>query len=128
MRFGGRTESTGELATGIVEDAQKLVHLEIELAKIELKEMAVRNGAAAGLFGAAVGLLMVALLVAGPLALVLLGGHWWWALVWLGACLLVAGIFAGVGYKLLKIKPQRTLETVRETKEWFSDLTSSLTR
>ncbi len=126
LRFGSRTESTGELASGIVEDAQKLVRLEIELAKIELKEMAIRNAVAAGLLLTAGLLLMIALLVAGPVALVLLGGHWWWALVWLGACVLIAAVLAGIGAKLFKPKPQRTLDSVKETKDWFSDLTSSL--
>lgn len=128
MRFGGRTESTGELASGIVEDAQRLVKLEIELAKIELKEMAIRNAVAAGLLLTAGLLLMIAVLVAGPLALVLLGGHWWWALVWLGAYAVVAAALALTGMKLFKPKPKRTMESIQETKEWFSDLTSSLGR
>jgi hypothetical protein len=128
LRFGNRTESTGELASGIVEDAQRLVRLEIELAKIELREMAIRNGVAAGLLGAALSLLMIAFLVAVPVTLVVLGGHWWWGLVYFGACLLVAGAFGIAGVKLLKLKPQRTVESVKETKEWFSDLTSSLGR
>ena len=31
-----------------------------------------------------------------------------------------------IGVKMLKLKPQRTLDSMQETKEWFSDLTSSL--
>ena len=30
--------------------------------------------------------------------------------------------------KLLKLKPQRTMDSMRETKEWFTDLTSSRER
>jgi predicted phage tail protein len=126
MRLGGRTESTAELAGGIVEDAQRLVRLEVQLAKTELKEMALRNAVAAGFLLVTAALAFVALLIAGPLALVLLGGHWWWALVWLGACLFLGAVFAVVGVKLLKVKPQRTIDSMQETKEWFSDLTSSL--
>ena len=128
MRFGSRTESTPELASGIVEDAQRLVKLEIELAKIELKEMAIRNGVAAGLLLVALLLVMIAVLIAGPVALVLLGGHWWWALVWLGAYLLAGAVLAFVGVKLIQPKPQRTMDSFQETKEWLSDLTSSLGR
>lgn len=125
MRFGGGTESTAELATGLVEDAQKLVRLEIQLAKSELKEMAIRNGVALGLAGTALILILVALFIAVPVTLVILGGHWWWGLVWFGASFFLAAVFGLVGYKLLKLKPQRTLDSVKETKEWFSDLTSS---
>ena len=126
MRFRGRTESTGELASGIVEDAQRLVRLEIELAKTELKEMALRNAVAVGMLLGTATLVLVALLVAVPVTLVLLGGHWWWGLVWIGAYLLIGIVLALIGVKMLKLKPQRTLDSMQETKEWFSDLTSSL--
>lgn len=129
LRFRGRTESTGELATGIVEDAQRLVRLEIELAKTELKEMALRNGMAAGLLMTAVTLVLITLLVAAPvIALVLLPWHWQIALIWGVGYLLTAVICALIGMKLMKVRPERTLESVRETKEWFSDLTSSRAR
>ena len=126
MRFRGRTESTGELASGVVEDAQRLVRLEIQLAKTELKEMALRNAVAFGMLLVTAALVFVALLVAVPVTLVLLGGHWWWGLVWIGAYLLVGIVLALIGMKMLKLKPQRTLDSMQETKEWFSDLTSSL--
>lgn len=126
MRFRGRTESTGELASGVVEDAQRLVRLEIQLAKTELKEMALRNAIAFGMLLGTATLVFVAVLVAVPVTLVLLGGHWWWGLVWIGAYLLVGIVLALIGVKMLKLKPQRTLDSMQETKEWFSDLTSSL--
>src|SRR5579863_186014 len=106
MRFRGRTESTGELASGIVDDAQRLVKLEIELAKTELKEMALRNAVAAGLLLTTAALAGSALLVGGPVTLVLLGGHWWWGLVWVGAYLLVGVVLALIGVKMLKVKHQ----------------------
>ena len=126
MRFRGRTESTGELASGVVEDAQRLVRLEIQLAKTELKEMALRNAIAFGMLLGTATLVFVAVLVAVPVTLVLLGGHWWWGLVWIGAYLLIGIVLALIGVKMLKRKPQRTLDSMQETKEWFSDLTSSL--
>lgn len=126
MRFRGRPESTGELASGIVEDAQRLVRLEIQLAKTELKEMALRNAVAFAMLLGTATLVFVALLVAVPVTLVLLGGHWWWGLVWIGAYLLIGIVLALIGVRMLKLKPQRTLDSMQETKEWFSDLTSSL--
>jgi len=126
MRFRGRTESTGELASGIVEDAQRLVRLEIELAKAELKEMALRNAVAFGLLMVTAALVFVAVLVAVPVTLVLLGGNWWGGLVWIGSDLLIGIVLALIGKNLLKLKPQRTLDSVQETKEWFTDLKSSL--
>lgn len=129
MRFKGRTESIPDLANGVVEDAQRLVHLEIELAKIELKEMALRNGAAAGLFGGALTLAVLALLVAVPVLIVVaVPWHWQAALVWIVLYILGAAVMALVGRKLLKLKPERTVQSINETKEWFSDLTSSLGR
>jgi putative superfamily III holin-X len=129
MRFRGRTESTGELASGIVEDAQRLVRLEIELAKTELKEMALRNAVAAGMLLVAVTLVMITFLIALPvILLVLLPWHWEVALGWGAIYLLGAVVLGLVGVKMLKVKPERTLESMQETKEWFSDLTSSLGR
>ena len=125
MRPAGPRQSTAELASGIVEDAQRLVRLEIQLAKTELKEMALRNAVALGLLLVTAALVFVALLVAVPVTLVLLGGRWWWGLVWTGAYLLVGIVLALIGVKLLKLKPQRTLNSMQETKEWFSGLTSS---
>ena len=128
MRVRGR-ESMGELASGVVEDAQKLVRLEIELAKSELKEMAIRNGVAAGLLLVALLLIMITVLIAGPvIALVLLPWHWQVALIWGGGYLVLGAVLAFVGVKLFKPKPQRTMESFQETKEWFGDLTSSLGR
>ena len=127
MQLGGRRESTGELASGIVEDAQRLVRLEIQLAKTELKEMAFRNAIAIGLLMLTAALVFVALLVAPPvIALVLLPWHWQVALGWGVAYLGGGALLALIGVKLIKVKPQRTLDSMQETKEWISDLTSSL--
>ena len=129
MRIKGRAESTPELANGVIDDAQRLVRLEIELAKIELKEMAVRNGVAAGLFAGALTLLVLGVLVAIPvLIVVLVPIHWLAALIWIALYLVAAAVMALVGRRLLKLKPERTVQSINETKEWFSDLTSSLGR
>ena len=78
-------QSSAELAQDIVHEAQDLVRLEIELAKQELKELAIRNGIAAGLLAAGGLLVALALLVALPVFLVVLwDNHVLGAAIWLG--------------------------------------------
>lgn len=108
------------MAAGLVEQAEQLVKLEIELAKQELKELAIRNGIAIGLFAGAGLLAMLALLVALPvLVVVLVPMHWLAALVWLVLYLLLGAGCALAGRSLLRIKPpEKTIESLQETKTW----------
>ena len=113
-------DSTGELAHDIVESAQQLVHLEIALAKQEVKELAVTNAVAAGAFVGAGLLGMLALLVVLPvLIVVLVPAHWIAALVWLVLYLAAAAGLALFGRSRLRLQaPQRTITTLKETKSW----------
>jgi protein-S-isoprenylcysteine O-methyltransferase Ste14 len=113
-------DSTAELAQDIVESAQQLVHLEIALAKQEMKELAITNAMAAGAFAAAGVLAMLALLVALPvLIVVLVPAHWIAALVWLVLYALLAAGLALFGRSRLRIEaPQRTITSLKETKSW----------
>src|SRR4030081_237707 len=54
-----RSQSSPELAAEIVEEAERLIRLEIELAKAELKELAITNAIAAGAFAGAAGLALL---------------------------------------------------------------------
>ena len=112
--------SVPDLAAGLIEDAQRLVHLELDLAKQELKELAITNAVAAGLFAAAALLVLLAVLVALPVLLVvLLPWHWQAALVWLVLYLVGAAVLALVAKsKLLIEAPKRTIDSLKETKEW----------
>ena len=113
-------DSTGELAHDIVESAQQLVHLEIALAKQEVKELVVTNAVAAGAFAGAGLLAMLALLVVLPvLIVVLVPAHWIAALVWLVLYLVAAAGLALFGRSRLRLQaPQRTITTLKETKSW----------
>ena len=108
------------LAAGLVEDAQDLVRLEIDLAKQEVKELVKSNAIAAGLFAGAGILLFLAVFVALPVLLIL-----WWsnhvlgAIIWLALYVVAAVVLALVGRaKLALHAPQKTLSTLKETKEW----------
>ena len=116
---GSATTSRGLIAS-VVGDAQRLVALEVALAKQELKELAVGNAIAAGLlvFGGFLALLGV--LVAVPSMVVwLVPWHWQAAAVWAGAYVLLAALLITVGRARLRFQvPPRTLESLKENKEW----------
>jgi hypothetical protein len=114
-----RSSST-ELAAGLVGDAQRLVQLEIALAKQEVKELAIRNGVAVGLMAVAALLAILAIFIAIPvLLLFLISNHVLAAALWIVIYVLGA-IALGLGGKfLLRIAPPRkTLASLEETKEW----------
>jgi len=108
--------SSAELAQEIVQEAQDLVRLEVELAKRELMALAIQIG----LVAAGALLVALAVLVALPVFLVLL----WWnhvlgAAIWLGTYALVGLALALIGGILLRRRPlRRTLSSLEETKQW----------
>jgi hypothetical protein len=121
-----RTEqSIGQLVANLSEDVQTLFRQEIELAKTEIREEAKGTAQAAGMFGAA-GFAAYMVAVLGSLAAVfglgsLLGLGW--------AALIVAGVWALIGLILFatgrmrlrktSVKPERTIESVKEDAEWL---------
>lgn len=114
------TDSTSELAADILESAQQLVHLEVALAKQEAKELAIRNGIAAGMLAGAALLGMLALLVALPvLVIVLVPAHWVAALAWVVLYAAAAALLALLGRSRLALHaPPRTIASLKETKAW----------
>lgn len=113
--------SSAELAADIVQDAQELVRLQVELAKQEAKELAVRNGIAAGLLAFGALLVMLALLVAAPALVVLLApDHVIAAAVWLGVYLLLGVGLLLAGRLTLRLQAlPRTVENFKETRTWL---------
>jgi cytochrome c biogenesis protein CcdA len=112
--------SSRELAAEVVQGVQRLVSLEIALARQELKEIAIVNLLAV-VFVVAAGLLTIlALLVALPMLIVaLVPWHWQAALVWVVAYLLIAGGLALFGKSRLSLRrPSRTIESLKENKVW----------
>ena len=115
-----QTQSTPDVAAGIVDEVEKLVRLEVELAKAEMKELAVTNGIAAGSFAGAGMLGMIALLVGIPVLIVVaVEPHWLAALVWVVLYLLIAAGLALFGRSKLHLAPpERTLNSLKETRDW----------
>ena len=115
-----RKESSPELAAEIVEEAERLVRLEVALAKAELKELAITNAIAAGAFAGAATLVVVTLLVAIPVLIVVaVEPHWLAALGWIAVYLVLAAGLALFGRSKLHIGiPERTINSLKETKDW----------
>lgn len=116
------TERTlGQLVADATADVQEIVRAEIALAKAELRQDAKRGGVAAGMFGAAgyLGLLAsIVLTIAAGYGLVALGLSPWLAFLVLGVALLVvAGLLALVGKaQISKVKPpERTIRSTKAT-------------
>ena len=119
-RTNGTASKTGALAAEVVQDLNRLVNLEVELAKQELKELAVTNGIAAACFAAAAIFAGIMLLVAVPVIVVMaVPWHWQAAAVWAVAYGLIAAVLAIYGRIRLKVSiPQKTITSLKETKEW----------
>jgi cytochrome c biogenesis protein CcdA len=115
-----KTQSSPELAAEIVEEAERLIRLEIALAKAEVKELAITNAIAAGAFAGALMLVMVTLLVAIPVLIVVaVEPHWLAALAWIVVYLVLAAGLALLGRAKLHIAiPERTVNSLKETKDW----------
>lgn len=117
-----RTQAgTTDLARGLVDDVQKLVELQVNLAKTELKGLAIRNGVAIGLLVFAALLLVFAIFAGVPLIVVqLTPNHVLTAIIFAAAYALVAIVLAIAGRFTLKLQPpQRTIAALKETKEWL---------
>jgi hypothetical protein len=122
-------ESFGELLGQLANNSAALVRDEIDLAKQEMSEKVSRVRSAVTLIaiGAAVALVAVlALIAAAIIGLGHLVGMGTSALI-VGAALAILGgavAFAGIGrLKRTSLKPEQTIETLEEDKEWLKQLT-----
>jgi uncharacterized membrane protein YqjE len=121
MESGVEAEpKSGDVAAEIVHDVQRLVDLEVRLARQELKEVATTNVVAAVCIAAAGLLALVALLVALPVLVVeAVPWHWQAALVWVIANLVLAGGLFLFGRSRVRLRlPTKTLDSLKENKEW----------
>jgi hypothetical protein len=123
--------SVGELVRRASENVSTLVRAEIELAKAELSTTVKRAGIGGGMLaGAAVVLLFSVpfLFVVIAEVLVAIGLPRWlsYLIVWV-FFLLVAGVLALLGQRQLKKmrKPERTLQTTKDTVAWAKHPTST---
>ena len=116
---GQPTSARGLLASVIV-DAQRLVALEVALARQEVKELAVRNAVAVGVMAFGGLLAVLGILVALPVMVVeLVPWHWQAAAVWAAAYVVIGlGIVLGGKARLQLKLPPRTVGSLKENKEW----------
>jgi len=119
------TELLGELAN----ESSALVRDEIELAKQEMNERIVglKAGAVLAAAGSGVALLgLLSLTAAAVIALAQVVGFLYSALIIGVALLVIGGIVISLGVSRLKqtsLRPEQTIETMRENKEWLKELT-----
>lgn len=126
--------SVGSLISGVVADLQGIVHNEIQLAKTELTESAKKAAVSAALLGVAavfglVGFWLLMLAVGYVIAI--------WLDVWAGIgiialfLLFLAGILALAGKHGLsttQLKPDQTIESLKEDQSWASQQINSVKR
>ena len=121
--------SFSDLLRDIIRNVQEIVRSEVRLAKIEIREEAVKTKASLVLLGAGAltgffAILFLLLMIASALALVM--ANWAAALV-VGAALAVAAgvmLMGGVkSFQRIHPTPQRTVETIKENIEWAKQQT-----
>lgn len=122
-------ESFGELLGQVATNSAALVRDEIALAKQEMSEKVteLRSGVVMIAIGGVVALVgTLALVAAAIIGLGYLIGYGWSALV-IGGLLTAGGAvaaFSGIGnLKRTNLKPEQTIETLEEDKEWLKELT-----
>ena len=116
----GQTTSARGLLGSLIVDAQRLVALEVALARQELKELAVRNAVAVGVMAFGGLLAVLGTLVALPVMVVeLVPWHWQAAAAWAAAYVVIGLGLVVAGKARLQLKlPPRTVGSLKENKEW----------
>ena len=115
-----RPAKSGDLAAEVVHDAQRLVSLEIALAKHEIRDLAKANAIAAGTVAVGGLLLILGVLVAVPALIVwLVPWHWQAAVAWVAVYVVLGIGLALMGRARFALRlPARTLASLKENKEW----------
>jgi uncharacterized membrane protein YqjE len=127
-------DSIGSLIRGILNDLRTLIHGEIALARVELREQAGRARAAALTFGVAAAALAfggIFLLVAIALGIAaLLGWPAWSGFLIVAIVLCIGGyITLSSGRKQMagvRAVPEETVTTLKENSEWIAKRLSSV--
>jgi uncharacterized membrane protein YqjE len=127
--------SLGELFGRLSNDAGRLVHAEVALAKAEMREAVSRLARDGAKIGMAVGLALVGALSATAFLIIALGAllnNYWASALIVTVVLLGAAAFLGKSavndLKEHGVKPQETLETLREDADWAKREAQALKR
>lgn len=122
-------QSFGDLLSQLANNSAALVRDEIALAKQEMTEKisSFKSGVIVVAIGAFIGVLAIlTLLAAAVIGLGNLIGPGYSALVIGGVLAIIAGIITASGMGRLKetsLKPEQTIETLEEDKEWLKEMT-----
>jgi hypothetical protein len=123
-------QSIGELLGDLYQGASQVISLEIELAKTELSQKASRIGKNAGFIaaGGAIAYAGFLALIFAIIAILATFMYTWLAALIVALLVLAAGgALVMIGLKTLQqesLAPQRTLDTLKEDKEWITDQTN----
>jgi len=127
--IGFQRESFGNLFSELANQSSALVRDEIQLAKQEMSEKIVsfRKGAILIVTGAVIGLpAILSLTAAAVIGLANYIGFGYSALLIGGVLLVIAMVVASIGLEHIKrtsLKPEQTIATLQEDKEWLKELT-----
>jgi uncharacterized membrane protein YqjE len=128
-QVGARRESLGELIGDLASQSASLVRDEVALARQELQQKlkTVQSASLVVAIGAVIALIAtLALCAAVIIALAEYVGPWQSALI-VGLILgMAAGVVLSIGvsrFKRTNLKPEQTIETLEENKEWLKEIT-----
>jgi len=125
------SRTTGDLVRNVVGDIQEIMRSEIRLAKVEMKEEAVKAGKTGGVFGGAAIFAFFALaFVLGTCAAALAIAIPVWAalLTMCFLCFVIGGALYSFGRTLVKRihpVPEQTISTLKEDVQWVRRRTTS---
>lgn len=124
-----RTNGTGSLSSlfrQLADDGRTLVQQEITLAKAEVRSSIVGVVKGTGTIAFGIGLLLIAVFVFTAFLVLALGalldGRYWLSSLIVAGVLALLGALAlflgGRGMRSQELKPERTMATLRENKDW----------
>lgn len=128
-QMGARRESLGELIGELASQSASLVRDEVALARQELQQKlkTVQLAASVIVIGAVIALIgALAICAAVIIALAEYVGHWQSALIIGVILVVVAGVIVLIGisrFKQTSLRPEQTIETLEENKEWLKEIT-----
>jgi uncharacterized membrane protein YqjE len=130
----GTGESIGSILGGLLADLQGLVRGEMALARAEIREDVSTVGRAIGSLAAAalLGLTGFIFLMLGATYLLNIWMRMWIAAAIVGGVLLLVALVLGLGAKnrlsAANLKPDQTIASIKETREWAKQQINSASR
>lgn len=124
----------GDIVTDVIKDLQDIVRGEVQLAKAELKEDASKIGKALGMIGAGVffGLVAFIFLMLGVTYVINQWLEMWLSALIVGVALAIVAAIIGMAGKSelskASLKPDDTIESLKEDKQWANQQIKSVKR